>query len=236
MTLAHQLDLPGAAPRQRRLPKPKPPAIPPPVREHIRSVSKDEGEILAWIMRLYCPTGFEVDVTYGLGAFYADSRIPKPARCFDLAPRVPGVEQADVRALPLERRSVSSLIFDPPFLHHTGRKSRMGNLYSSYHNQRLLHAMYKDALADIFRVLAPAGVLVFKLQPVIEGGRFVATDCIVWLLALRLGFMDVDRFVLVADRRMTDKRKQQHARRYESYFLVFQKPAGKRGSFAEGLV
>lgn len=236
MSAAQQLILPGAAaPRKRARPKPAP-KTPPPAREYIRSVSADQGEILQWIMRLYCPGGFELDPTYGSGCFYTDGRIPRPRLCFDLAPKMPGVQHGDVRALPLDRQSVASTLFDPPFMHHAGEKSFMGKRFSSYHNQRELHAMYAEALAELHRVLVPGGILVFKLQPTIEGSRFVATHCIVWLLALRAGFVDVDWFVLTATSRSKDKRAQQHARRFECYFLVFRKPGDKRKAFAEGLL
>ena len=86
----------------------------------IRSVSTDQTEILQWILKLYVPEGcFEADSTYSKGGFYKG--IPPPRLCFDLTPQVDGVIQADCRNLPLADCSISSLVFDPPFLATTGK-------------------------------------------------------------------------------------------------------------------
>lgn len=42
----------------------------------VKSVSYDQHEILRWIKRLHCNGGFDVDLTYGNGKFYADGDVP----------------------------------------------------------------------------------------------------------------------------------------------------------------
>lgn len=82
----------------------------------IKSISDNEDEILLGIMRLHNRgMPFDVDPTYSRGSFYK-AAVPQPRRRFDIAPASDDVEQATVEALPLADRSVSSVIFDPPFL------------------------------------------------------------------------------------------------------------------------
>ena len=38
--------------------------------EIIKSISYSQEEILKWIIRLYCPDGFDLDPTYSKGVFY----------------------------------------------------------------------------------------------------------------------------------------------------------------------
>lgn len=217
MTIAIQEELPGT-------------------KEPARSVSFSQKRILRWIMDLWAPDGFELDPTYARGAMYRGGDIPQPRWKFDLAPSIPGVEKADVRSLPLESGIVASTMFDPPFLHHAGEGSRMGALYASYFNQRELHAMYADALRELWRVAAPAGILAFKCQALIEAGKFVATDCAVLGMAVKVGWVDVDRFTLVSKNRIKGHNhdRQVHSRRYDSTFWVFQRPRGRVRSFMAG--
>lgn len=191
----------------------------------IPSVFSSQEELLAAIMQLHCPDGFELDPTYSKGIFYRGA-VPQPRLRFDLAPQVNGVGQADCRQLPLDGESIASIMFDPPFLHHHGKDSRMGNRFSSMPSQRELRDMYADALTEFWRIMRPGGLLVFKCQDVVESGKQILTHCYVWSMAAALGFEDVDLFVLLAKRRMIgwNHGNQKHARKYHSYFLVFRKP------------
>lgn len=203
----------------------------------ITTTHRSNTEALRAIMALYCPTGFDADVTFSRGLFYQDG-IPVPPLRFDIAPQVEGVVQADCRRLPLERRSVGSLICDLPFIHHPGKQSRMGNRFSGFFNQKELQACYREAMVEFWRVLKPGGIVAWKNQDIIEGSRQKWTHCLMWAWATEIGFEVVDLFVQVNDRvlRGHNHAKQQHARKTHAFWWVFQKPAGKRRSFAEGLV
>ena len=68
----------------------------------VRSVYETQDEILAGIMRLYCPGGFDADLTYGNGQFW--KTLPRPRLCYDITPLHDGVQQADSALLPLTER------------------------------------------------------------------------------------------------------------------------------------
>jgi hypothetical protein len=82
--------------------------------EVVRSVYFDQAEILRGIMKLHSPEGFDCDMTYGNGNFWKN--LPQPRLKFDIDPQLVGVQQACSRMLPLEAKSLRSVVFDPPFL------------------------------------------------------------------------------------------------------------------------
>ena len=198
--------------------------------EIIRSVSDNQTEILKWILKLYVPEGsFEADSTYSRGGFYKD--IPSPRLCFDLNPQSEGIIQADCRALPLEDGSISSLVFDPPFLATTGQslKKSGGNIinrrFTVCGSEAELQNLYADAVREARRVLKPGGVFVFKCQDKVSSGKQYWMHCLVYELAMKNGFEAVDLFVLTARSRLIAnwQRNQRHARKYHCYFWVFRK-------------
>lgn len=82
--------------------------------ESITTISYNQEEIIRNIIKLYCPNGIECDPTYSRGIFYKN--IPKPKFKFDLDPQREGVIKADCRNLPLIKSSLTSIMFDPPFI------------------------------------------------------------------------------------------------------------------------
>lgn len=193
----------------------------------IRSVNDDQGALLADIARLFCGGRFDCDVTYSTGGFYKDGRVPEPQYKFDLAPQAAGVIQADSRRLPLADGSISSAIFDPPFVASTshldtgiirGRFSCMPTILD-------LWAYYRDSLKELHRILKPHGILVFKCQDVVHGRRNWFSHCEIMQQAIVSGFYPRDLFILVANNRLIrdNLKEQQHARKFHSYFWVFEK-------------
>lgn len=196
--------------------------------QRIKSISFNQGEVLRAIVALH--TGdIECDVTYGSGCFY--SEIQKPALAFDISPSKPGVVAADVRSLPLKANSVSSVMFDPPFLLRTGAGAILKERFSSVVGSMAdLWRFYLQALRDICRVLKPDGWLVFKCQDGVLSGKNWFTHVEVCKMCEQLGLAPVDLFILLATHRMTDPTHtvQKHARKYHSYFWVFQKRSNVR--------
>jgi hypothetical protein len=190
----------------------------------IGTVSDDQHAILRDIITLYCPAGFDVDATYSKGQFYQHG-VPAPRHKFDLVPQRPDVVQADCRDLPLRSASVASVVFDPPFLHATGKASIIGQRFADGRTQHALRALYLGALVEFYRVLQPGGVLVVKCQDVIESGRAVMNHCHIWQMANGLGFIDLDLFILLkrSSLRGHNWARQQHAHKRHSYFWVFTK-------------
>lgn len=185
--------------------------------EVVRSVYYSQQDILRGIAALHAPAGFECDVTFGKGGFWAD--LPAPPLRFDIDPQSPDVTQACSTALPLADKSLGSLVFDPPFLTYV-RAGREGNgkmimarQFAGYWTFGELTAHYQQTLLEAARVLKPRGVMVFKCQDVIQ-----------W--ATERGFRLLDLFVLPAKNRLPSpnrKGAQRHARIFHSYFLVFER-------------
>lgn len=196
-------------------------------KEIIKTISYDQNEIMQSIIDLYCPNGFELDPTYSIGNFY--KKIPQPRYKYDINPQVEGVEKADCTNLPLENNSVKSIMFDPPFIASIPKKEATGIMnqrFGYYRNiQNEMWGMYHKALKEFYRILKFKGVLVFKCQDTIDSCKQYLSHVEIINYAVSLGFYPKDMFVLLAKQRVIGKHhhKQQHARKFHSYFLVFKK-------------
>jgi SAM-dependent methyltransferase len=195
----------------------------------IKSISYDQHEILENIITLH--TGpIDCDVTYGKGNFY--KKLPQPDLCFDLDPRpeYPHVRRADVRHLPLDDAVVCNVIFDPPFMVNTGPgailKDHFGHIGRNFEE---LWQFYFLALEEIYRVLRPGGWLIFKCQDCVNAGVNNFSHVVICNYAQAVGFIPKDLFILLAKTRMSTSkwREQRNARKYHSYFWVFQKRNGR---------
>lgn len=195
----------------------------------ISTVSDNQQTILRAILDLYIPSGqFHLDPTFSRGGFYSGGvMIPEPQICTDLNPQCDGVIEADCRALPFDSASIHSIIFDPPFIHAHGKESEIGNRFSSYPTQHDLRAMYMASLVEFYRILKTGGILVFKNQDIVESGKNVFNHVKIYNMAVDLGFVGLDLFILTASHRMIghNHANQQHARKLHSYFWVFEKSA-----------
>lgn len=190
-----------------------------------KSVSFDQQEILDAIINLHTG-GIECDVTYGNGKFYKDK---KPTHKFDISPQVDGVIKACSTNLPLVYESVSNIVFDPPFLTYIDKgrdhNSIMAKRFSGYWSYDELEEHYKGTIKEAYRCLKKKGILVVKCQDIIHNHKLFCTHYNVIQWAQREGFRIKDLFILAAKHRMPVNKngKQQHARVYHSYFLVFEK-------------
>ena len=201
--------------------------------EIIKSTSFEQDEILNNIQKLHCPNGFECDMTFGNGQFW--KTIKRPKYCYDIDPNLTKKDTSivccDNRLLPLERESIESIIFDPPFLTYI-RSGREGNKnmalarqYGGYWSYEELEDHYRDSISEAYRVLRRKGVFVVKCQDIIHNHKLQATHLNVCQMADIEGFRLKDLFVLNAKNRMPSPQKgqQRHARIFHSYFLVFTK-------------
>ena len=188
----------------------------------IKSISYSQDEILNWIQNLHCPKGFDCDVTYSKGAFY--KTIEKPRLKFDLDPQYSCVTKACSTNLPLKESSINSLVFDPPFLTYIKPgKSIMGKRFSGYWAYSELENHYRKTIREANRVLKNKGKMIIKCQDIIHNHKIHPTHISVFNWAN--GFKLKDLFVLLAKHRIPVKgvKKQQHARVFHSYFMVFEK-------------
>lgn len=171
----------------------------------------------------------DCDPTFSIGNFYK-SGIPLPKYIYDKVPQVEGVVEATSDNLPLEDESILTIMFDPPFVMggKTVQMSKKGSgiiskRFSSFYSFDELKEMYSKSLKEFYRILKDKGIVIFKCQDVVwhHKNHFTHT----WAVneALLYNFIPVDLFVLLSKHRLTDKRKQVHARKFHSYFLVFKK-------------
>ena len=196
----------------------------------VKSVGMDQHAILADIMRLHAPDGFEVDVTYGNGGLYKGG-IPQPVHKFDIDPQAEGVICRDSQYTGLPNGETGSVIYDPPFLTYI-RKGRDGNghmalakRFGGYWSYDELQEDYIHSISEAYRILKKKGVYVIKCQDIIHNHKMHCTHGMVINMAEVEGFRLLDLFILHKAHRMRSPQKgqQRHARIHHSYFLVFKK-------------
>lgn len=201
--------------------------------EIIKTVDTDQGQIIKSIITLYCPQGIECDSTYSVGNFYKKTGIAEPQYKFDLNPQVEGVVQANAESLPLENASISSYMFDPPFVAAIPKEQATGIIttrFGYYRNiQNEMWNFYSKAIQEAYRVLKEDGVFIFKCQDTVDSSKQYFSHCFILNEAIFSGFYPKDLFVLVAKNRLIGKthHNQQHARKFHSYFWVFVKQQSK---------
>lgn len=202
--------------------------------ELIKSISYDQSEIIKWILELHVPTHkIDLDPTYSKGNFYKGTGIEEPIYKFDIDPQIENVQYGDSRHLPLEDNSIMCEMFDPPFLATTGKSLKsedtnniINKRFGVYPSEQELHQFYIDSLREAYRILKDNGILIFKCQDKISSGKQYMRHCFIMNEAIKVGFYPKDMFVLLAKNRLVadwQLKNQKNARKFHSYFWVFQK-------------
>ena len=201
---------------------------------------------------------FDCDPTYSIGNFYGkfniaktngettEIEIPAPKYKFDVCPQVEGVEKIEpLGKLPLADSSIDSICVDFPFVISCGpsmntpdvdengnkvKNNLISRRFASYYPVANLLKSYKHFLKESYRVLKEDGILVWKTQGTITGSKFLVSPYYSRLIAESIGFDSLDEFILLAKNRLVSGKinKQQHARSFHSYFLVFKKSLKKK--------
>lgn len=191
----------------------------------VTSLSYDETEIIKWIIDLHnAGRAFDLDATYSTGHIWRN--LPEPRYKFDLVPQAAGCVRADSRSLPLSAASLSSIMFDPPFVVAPNPKPGIvRDRFSCYPNIAALWRFYRESLREFYRVLRPEGVVAFKCQDVVDSGTNYMTHAAVVVMAQEAGFYVKDLFVLARANVLwsPNMEKQQHARKTHRYYIVLVK-------------
>lgn len=191
----------------------------------IKSVGYSDTEILTNIKNLFLDDWFELDPTYSKGNFYKN--IPQPKLKFDLVSQSEDAIQADCKNLPLDSGSINSIVFDPPFMfgtHGQTKNNKMNKRFTMFDTFPQLCIMYQDSLVEFYRLLKKKGILAFKCQDYTDS-KTTITHCLVHQWATTIGFYAKDLFILIATggRIYNPSLIQRHARKFHSYWFVFQK-------------
>lgn len=205
------------------------------------------ADIFPQILALHVPEGARIaDVTYGTGVFWKNVDLSR----YELIPSdiATGV---DCRALPYESESLDAVVLDPPYMEGLLRpnkehKAGVGShaAFREYYSNgdevstgpkwhAAVRDLYYRAGAEGFRVLKDNGVMIVKCQDEVSANRQWLTHVEIINHYEALGFYTKDLFVVVRLNKagISRLKKQVHARKNHSYFLVFVKiPKGKKGS------
>lgn len=173
---------------------------------------------------------FDLDPTYSRGVFYKD--VEEPVLKSDIDPQIEGVMQFDCTNLPLMSNYCNSIVFDPPFMfgtHGQTKNNKMNKRFTMFDSWNELEQMYKQSLREFTRVLGYNGFLFFKCQDYTDS-KTTMTHCFVWQWAQEFGFYAKDLYILVATggRIYNPNLTQRHARKFHSYWWVFQNKSGGR--------
>lgn len=197
-------------------------------------------DIFPMILSLYVPEGASVaDVTYGKGVFW--KKIDKSAYNIYASDIKEGI---DCRALPYGDHVMDCVVLDPPYMEGFYRRNSehlAGNgTFSSFREaysdgstyaQKDGFPKYHEAVLDMYysagkealRVLKRKGVLIVKCQDEVSANKQRLTHVEIINEYAKYGFAAEDLFVMVRNNRpnVSTLKKQVHARKNHSYFLVF---------------
>ncbi len=189
------------------------------------SLSYDETRLIRWIIDLHNEgQAFDLDPCYSVGRFWHG--LPEPRFKLDRYPQVAGLCQADAAYLPLASDSIDSIMFDPPFV--VGPSDKPGIIrdrFECFKNAPELYSFYSQSILEFYRVLRDDGLVAFKCQDIISGGKEYWSHVHIMNEATKAGFRVIDLFVLGNKSIIwsPNMKHQQHARKNHCYFVVLRK-------------
>ncbi|MDC9591289.1 DNA methyltransferase [Xenorhabdus sp. XENO-10] len=203
-------------------------------------------DIFPHILDLHVPDGSVIaDVTFGGGVFWKKVDLSRyKLLATDLSDGV------DCRDLHYESASLDALVLDPPYMegllrnntshkagdgsHSSFRKYYSNGDEKSEKGAPKWHAavtdLYYKASNEAFRVLKDNGVFIVKCQDEVSANKQWLTHVEIINYCESLGFYTKDLFVVIRSNKagVSRVKKQVHARKNHSYFLVFIKLSEKR--------
>jgi len=198
----------------------------------VKSVYTSNYDAITNIMHLYNIERFDLDCTYSKGSFWKD--LPGPVYKTDLIPANDTVVEANSENLPFEDGTMRTIMYDSPFVvagasykNNKEGSSIIAKRFEGYTNYKELTDNYYNTLKELYRVCQKGGYVVMKCQDTVSGGKNHFTHCLIMNMAMEIGFYPRDMFILHNKVRInsfgTKWTKQEHARKYHSYYWVFEK-------------
>lgn len=203
---------------------------------------KNNEEIFPLILSLYVPKGSAIaDVTYGKGVFWKKVALDDYSLFFsDIK------TGTDCRDLPYADETMDCVVIDPPYMEGFYRRNNThlaGNgSFSSFRDaysdgkayaQKEGMPKYHDAVLDMYysagyeasRVLKSKGIIIVKCQDEVSANKQHLTHVEIINEYTKHGLFVEDIFVMIRNNRpnISTLKKQVHARKNHSYFLVFRK-------------
>lgn len=156
--------------------------------------------------------------------------------------------EVDCRDLPYETGSLDCIVLDPPYMEglfrrnedHLAGSGTHASFRKAYSHGKATHELesadapkWHDAVVDLYaragreayRALKTNGMFIVKCQDEVSANKQRLTHIEIITGYESLGFYTKDLFVVVRSNRagISRLKKQEHARKNHSYFLVFQK-------------
>ena len=213
----------------------------------------NNAEVFPDILKLHVAEGSTVaDVTFGKGAFWKRVPLGKyRVLASDLSAKVNdgkfefGKIQGgvDCPKLPYANESIDCVVLDPPYMEglfrkvadHMAGSGTHAAFRESYSNgetttegpkwhDAVVH-LYCEAGREAYRVLRKDGILIVKCQDEVSANKQRLTHVEIITAYESLGLYTRDLFVVLRSNKpgVSRLKKQEHARKAHSYFLVFQK-------------
>ncbi|MBM4422451.1 MAG: site-specific DNA-methyltransferase [Chloroflexi bacterium] len=197
------------------------------------------AEVFPKLLALHVPEGSLVaDVTYGQGVFWRN--VPEGKYIIKATDLKTGV---DCRKLPYSDKSIDCVVLDPPYMEGLLRRNadHLGGVgsYKSFRNaysdgnggdggpkwHKAVLDLYFKAGKEAHRVLCEKGIFIVKCQDEVSAGKQNLTHVELINEYASMGFYAKDLFVVVRlnNASVSRLKKQVHARKNHSYFLVFVK-------------
>lgn len=200
-------------------------------RRIIKSVSSNQHDILRDILTLYVPSKmFDCDLTFSVGNFYKN-KMTSPLHKYDKYPRLEDVKP--LFEIELMRDKVfNSIVVDLPFIisgqdnfQDSSKTNIIHKRFNSFKNAKELYQANDYIIEQSSRLLKKEGVLIMKTMDTVSSGKQIFTSQYVINKCAEYGLELLDTFILIAQTKILSSKitKQQHARKYHSYFFCFKK-------------
>ncbi len=167
-----------------------------------------------------------LDATWGKGVFWQGAR---PAGW-----RVVGMDAlrfkhpevwADNRQMPFRPQVFDAVVYDPPHVTHPWSAWDQSGAYEFAQGRGSIAYLYPDFLIEAGRVLVPDGIVIAKLADQIHTGKYWWQTFKFIQEAQVAGFTPCDVVIKVRSnyRPQPNGRRQLHARRRHSFYIILRK-------------